>query len=232
MLSVMRTHSHHNTFAGRIVTGLLAVSALGLLTGCAGAAAQADASPEGRLDFGCSLVEHVVQEHGLPGEQTVMVGEDADPSVREIAMFATLFRAAEDPDWQHTGQNLLTSVQRVDLEAMEAGVEQAQAQCEAQGVEQSIDVSHENQLDYACNLPDYIQETHGEASEWTDRPDSAGSMLAMVAASATGAANGQIRTDYPDLSEAGVDLLSAVHRADVELTHQAMADFQAACEKR
>jgi hypothetical protein len=115
---------------------------------------------------------------------------------------------------------------------MESGVEQTQAQCEAQGVEQSVDVSHESQLAYACSLPDYIHETYSDASEWADRPDSAGSILAMVAASATGAANGQIRADYPDLSEAGVDLLSAVHRADTELTHQAMADFQAACEKR
>ena len=231
MVTGMSASSLRTTFRHPITTGLVLVSTAGLLAGCTSSAAQLDVSDDGRLAFACSLADHVDQEHDAPTSRSELIGDDADPSVREIATLGNLLVAAEDP-LSVTAQNLLMSVSRTDTDEMVTRLDEVRAGCEDLDVNQTADVSHESQLDYACALVDHVEAEYGPASQWPDMYDTPAVYLVAAAASATGAYNGQVLEDEPQLSDAGLTLYQSVSRMDAELTDEALVEFQSVCQDR
>lgn len=210
----------------------------GALAACSSASADSDVSEDGRLAFGCSVTQHIHEEHDTPDSWSPFLGDDADPAVRETATVGSIFMAAKDAGLAaddplvQVGEDLLTGVSRADTGALTTGLEEAQEGCDDLGVDQDVEVSHENQLDYACSLADHIEEEYGAAAEWAGTPETPAWNLAGTIGAATGAWNGQFLEDDRDLSEAGVDLLSGLSRGDAETTEEALADVQAACSAR
>src|SRR5690625_1182800 len=234
MVSSSRSHSP-SCLLTIVLTGLCTV---GLLAGCTDAAANHDVSEQGRLAFGCTLAEHIDQEHGDPQSWSMYIGDNADPGVREIATVGNIFVAASTTgavDRDHVGvqaQNLLESVSRIDTEMMGSGLEEIQAACAGLDVGEYPDVSHEGQLDYACDLTAHLDHEYGSANQWPDALDGPVVNLELAAASLTGAYNVQQLAEEPELSEASRDLVHSIKRVDAEMTEEAMAKFRSECEAR
>ena len=207
------------------------VSTAGLLVGCTSSAAQPDVSEQGRLAFACSLADHVDQEHDAPASRSEVIGDDADPSVREIATLGNLLVTA-DESLSVMAQNLLMSVSRTDTDEMATRLDEVRAGCDDLDVDETADVSHESQLDYACALVDHVEAEYGAASQWPDMHETPAVHLVAAAASATGAYNGQVLEDEPQLSEAGLKLYQSVSRMDAGLTDEALVEFQSVCQDR
>ena len=234
----MLSSSHSHSTPRLLTTALTGLCTVGLLAGCTEAAAKHDVSEQGRLAFGCTLAEHIDQEHGDPESWSVYIGDDADPGVREIATVGNIFVAASTTgavDRDPVGvqaQNLLESVSRIDTEMMATGLEGIQAACADLDVGDYPDVSHESQLDYACDLTAHVEQEYGSATQWPDALDGPVVNLALAAASLTGAYNGQRLAEEPELSEASLDLAHSINRIDAEMTDDALAALRGACETR
>ena len=234
----MVSTSHPHSIKRRLISALAVLSTVGLFAGCSEAAANHDVTEQGRLAFGCTLAEHVDQEHGDPQSWSIHIGDNSDPGVREIATVGNIFAAASTTgavDRDPVGvqaQNLLESVSRVDTEMMATGLEEIQAACADLDAGEYPDVSQEGQLDYACDLTAHLDQEYGSANQWPDVLDGPAVHLALAAASLTGAHNGQRLAEAPELSDAGWDLGHSMNAVDAEMTDDAMAAFRGACETR
>lgn len=237
-LMSMVSNSHPHSIKRRLISAMAVLSTVGLFAGCSEAAANHDVTEQGRLAFGCTLAEHIDQEHGDPQSWSMYIGDNADPGVREIATVGNIFVAASTTgavDRDHVGvqaQNLLESVSRIDTEMMGSGLEEIQTACADLDVGEYPDVSHEGQLDYACDLTAHLDQEYGSANQWSDALDGPVVNLALAAASLTGAYNGQRLAEAPELSEASRDLVHSINRVDAEMTDEAMAKFRSECEAR
>src|SRR5699024_8057105 len=123
---------------------------------------------------GCSLAEHIDEDHGSPESWSTYIGDDADPGVREIATVGNIFVAASntgaverDPVGVQA-QNLLESVMRIDTDMMTTGLAELQAACADLDVDTYPDVTHEGQLDYACDRAADVEQEYGSATRWPD----------------------------------------------------------------
>src|SRR5699024_2534020 len=234
--------AQRTTQAGRLRKRLPLLAACTLMAGalaaCSSASADSDVSEDGRLAFGCSVTQHIHEEHDTPDSWSPFLGDDADPAVRETATVGSIFMAAKDAGLAaddplvQVGEDLLTGVSRADTGALTTGLEEAQEGCDDLGVDQDVEVSHESQLDYACSLADHIEEEYGAAAEWAGTADTPAWNLAVPLGAASGACNGQIRADDAEGSAAGLDLASGLCRVDAEAPEEALADVQAACSAR
>src|SRR5699024_4158838 len=210
----------------------VAVLAASIVLVRCGGSAEADITSEGRLAYACTLTDHVLEEHGDPDSLGAFMGHEADPGARETATVGMLANGSDNETFAAIGSTLVESVQLFNPEELTSGLYDIQAACEDSGISKTADVSHQGQLDYACTLTHHFRQEHGLAAEWIDERAQAGwsGFVELASAAAlVGAANGQILAEYPELSEAGIDLLNALQRRDLEVIDNSVEAFDSAC---
>src|SRR5690625_2965562 len=101
-LTVQRT-----TQTGRLRKRLPLLAACTLMAGalaaCSSASADSDVSEDGRLAFGCSVTQHIHEEHDTADSWSPFLGDDADPAVRETATVGSIRSEEHTSELQSRG---------------------------------------------------------------------------------------------------------------------------------
>ena len=227
MFRTTHTEPSSVSFVKRL-TPCVVLAASFVLVGCGGAV-EADVTIDGQLAYACTLTDHVLEEHGTPDSWEAVIGDNANPGAREAFAIGMLANGSENNAFADTGASLVDGISRLDIEGLTSSLGDMQATCDDAGISSTGDVSHAGQLDYACTLAGRITEEHGAAAEWLDGDGSAAWYEVASVAGLAGAGNAQVLSEYPELSETGVDLLMNLQRNMPDELDFSLAEFETAC---
>lgn len=206
-----------------------------VVSGCSGDP-EPEVSHEGQVEFACALASHVLEEtQGTELEELVFIGDDADPRVREVAAAGSLvgaaggFVLADQEELSEAGRELFNGVNRIDVEAIVEGLERMDQVCAEVSEDSDPDVTEEGQIRYACALAEHVSEEHGAAESWGGlQEEHAWHEVASVAA-LFGGVNGQVLSEYPELSEASADVIQGVSTLNLEQLQSGLDDITEGC---
>ena len=210
------------TRRGRFRTGLSAIVLGGVVlsvTGCS--SGDPDVTHDGQVAYACALAAHVAEQDPDMATWT-MIGDDADPLVREILAMGSLaggsaaFELDGKAELSEAGGAAFQGVSRVDFDAMQTGLDDFGTACESLSVSAEGDVSDEGQIRFGCDLAAHVIEEHGAAETWGSLGEETAWHETMSVGSLFGGPVGQLLADHPDLSAAGQELVTGVMTVNPE----------------
>ncbi len=187
--------------------------------GCS--ASEPDVTHDGQIAYACALAAHVAEQDPDMASWT-MIGDDAEPMMREILAMGSLaggsaaFELDEHAELSDAGKAIFQGVSRVNPEAMQAGLDDFTAGCDSLSVSAEGDVSDEGQIRYGCDLAAHVVEEHGSAESWGGLGQERAWHEALSVGAFFGGPVGQTLPDYPDLSTAAKDLYTGVSALNTE----------------
>jgi len=193
-----------------------------------------EVSPDGQVQYACSLAKHVEEERGDPADWKGVAGPDADPGAVEAAAVSSLlggtagYELPEHPELSAAASDLTAAVMRVDLEQLSSSLEKIVAGCADISGEQA-DVSEAGRVDFACRLADQVVEEHGSAETWDGLGKEPAWHQAASVGALVGGMNGYVVPGSEDLSEAGKRIFSAIARLETAELDDALDAFIAGC---
>jgi len=201
-------------------------------TGAVGAGP--DVSPDGQVQYACSLAKHVKEERGDPAEWKSMFGPDADPGASEAAAVSSLlggtaaYELPDHPELSAAASDLTAAVTRLDLELLSSSLEKIVTGC-AEVPDAPADVSEAGQAGFACRLADAVIAEHGPAETWDGLGKEPAWHQAASVGALVGGMNGYEVPGSEKLSETGRRVDAAVARVDTGELDDALKAFTAAC---
>lgn len=195
-----------------------------------------DVTHDGQVAYACALAAHVAEQDPDMASWT-MIGDDADPMVREILAMGSLaggsagFELDEHAELSDAGKAIFVGVSRIDIEAMQAGLDDFTAACDSLSVSAEGEVSDEGQIRFGCDLAAHVVEEHGSAESWASLGEEPAWHEAMSVGALFGAPIGQVLADYPDLSAAGQDLYTGVSTLNAEALDDGLEAVVDHCEQ-
>ncbi|USQ81241.1 hypothetical protein NF556_06250 [Ornithinimicrobium faecis] len=204
------------------------------MTGCS--SGDPDVTHEGQVSYACALAAHVAEQDPDMAAWT-MIGDDADPMVREILAMGSLaggsagFELDEHAELSDAGKAVFEGVSRIDFDTMQTGLDDFDAACDSLSVSAEGDVSDEGQIRFGCDLAAHVVEEHGPAESWGSLGEEHAWHEVMSVGALFGAPIGQELADYPDISAAGRDLYMAVSTLDTQALDGGLEAVVDECEQ-
>ncbi len=228
-------------FAGRgndsrrraTTTGLVAALAVST-SACSSGGDEPDVSDEGQIEYACALADHVGADADI--SSWTLIGDDADEGARVVGAMASLTGASGGyvpdghEDLAKAGQAIFTGLTTADVESMQQGLQEFTQQCADVADSSDADVSAQGQVAYACALAGHLADEHGPIDSWGNIGQEPAWHEAASIGALFGGLNGQVLPDYPELSEAGHELVAGVSRVKADQLQTGLDEINAHCE--
>lgn len=211
---------------------LLGVLTLGALAGCAAPGGTgADVTDDGQVAYACALAD----EAGSPEQWTSGVGDDADPEAIAASSSAALLGGVNgvavesQPALSEAAAAYVRGLSTLDLEELEASLDDLRSACADAGIEPSGDPSSDGQRAYACDLAVAVLDEHGDVETWGSPIEDPAWRESSAVAALGGGLTGTQLADAETLSASAQQIQRGLQTQDLELVQTALDGLSADC---